>query len=144
MLISDTSIKRPVLACVLNILIVISGIVVYRTLPVREYPDVETPVVSISTTYIGASPETIETTITQPMEEVLNGIEGIKSISSISATGISTINVEFVPSRDLDRAASDVNNVIQSALGKIPQSAEKPIIAKSQANSQALMWIALQ
>ena len=139
MFISDTSIKRPVLACVLNILIIISGIVAYRTLPVREYPDVETPVVSVSTAYIGASPETIESTITQPMEEVLNGIEGIRSISSISATGVSTINIEFVPSRDIDLAATDVNNVIQSALGKIPQSADKPVIAKSQANSQALI-----
>ena len=144
MFISDTAIKRPVLASVLTILIIISGFVAYRSLPIREYPDVEVPVVSISTVYTGASPETIESTITQPLEEVLNGIVGIKSISSVSATGISTINVEFVPSRDLDLAAGDVNNVIQSALGKIPQSAEKPVIAKSQANSQALIWLVLQ
>ncbi len=143
-MISDISIKRPVLALVLNILILIAGIVAYRALPIREYPDVETPIVSITTNYTGASSETIESTVTQPLEEVLNGIDGIKSISSISSTGISTINIEFVPSRDIDLAATDVNNVVQSALGKIPQSADKPIIAKTPANSQALMWIVLQ
>lgn len=144
MIISDLSIKRPVLAATMNILIIIAGIIALQTLPVREYPDVETPVVSISTTYTGASSETIENTVTQPLEEVLNGINGIKSISSISSTGISTINIEFVPSRDIDLAATDVNNVVQSALGKIPQSADKPTISKTQAGSNALMWIVLQ
>ena len=144
MIISDLAIKRPVLSIVLNVLIMIAGFVAYQALPVREYPDVETVVVSITTTYTGASSETIESTVTQPLEEVLNGIDGIKSISSISSTGVSTINIEFVPSRDIDLAATDVNNVVQSALGKIPQSADKPIISKTQANSQALMWIVLQ
>lgn len=144
MLISDLAIKRPVLSLVFNVLIIIIGIVAYQALPVREYPDVETAIVSITTTYTGASSETIESTVTQPLEEVLNGIDGIKSISSVSSVGVSTINIEFVPSRDIDLAASDVNNVIQSALGKIPQSADKPIIAKTQANAGALMWITLQ
>ncbi|MBI3591130.1 MAG: efflux RND transporter permease subunit [Candidatus Melainabacteria bacterium] len=144
MMISELSIKRPVLALVLNVLIMITGFVAYRALPVREYPDVETPVVSITTAYTGASSETIESSVTQPLEEVLNGIDGIKSISSVSSTGFSTINIEFVPSRDIDLAATDVNNVVQSALGKIPQSADKPIISKTQANSQALMWISVQ
>ncbi len=143
MLISDLAIKRPVLSLVFNILIIIAGIVAYEALPVREYPDIETAIVSIKTTYTGASSETIESTVTQPLEEVLNGIDGIKSISSISSTGISTINIEFIPSRNIDLAATDVNNVVQSALGKIPQSADKPIIAKSQANSGAIMWIVL-
>lgn len=144
MIISDLSIKRPVLAAVINILIILAGFIACRALPLREYPDIETAVISITTTYTGASSETIETTLTQPLEEVLNGIDGVKSISSISATGVSTINIEFNQSRDIDSAATDVNNVVQSALGKIPQSADKPIIAKSQANSQALMWIVLQ
>ena len=144
MFLSDTSIKRPVLAAVLNILIVIAGIVAYKNLPVREYPDVETPVVSITTIYTGASPETIENSITQPLEEVINGIQGIKSISSTSATSVSTINVEFIPARDIDLAATDVNNVIQSALGKIPRDSEKPIITKAQPTSGAFMWLILQ
>ena len=144
MLISDLAIKRPVLSLVFNVLIIIVGIVAYQALPVREYPDVETAIVSITTTYTGASSETIESTVTQPLEEVLNGIDGIKSISSVSSIGVSTINIEFVPSRDIDLAAGDVNNVIQSALGKIPQSADKPIIAKTQANAGTLMWITLQ
>lgn len=143
MLISELSIKRPVLSIVLNLLIMIAGVVAYRALPVREYPDVETPIVSIKTTYIGASSETIESSVTQPLEEVLNGIDGIKSISSTSSTGVSTINIEFVPSRDIDLAATDVNNVVQSALGKIPQSADKPIISKAQANGGAIIWLVL-
>ncbi len=142
-MISDIAIKRPILAFVLNMLIMIAGVIAIKDLPLREYPDVETPVVSITTSYTGASSETVENTITQPLEEVLNGIDGIKSISSISSTGVSTINIEFVPARDIDLAATDVNNVVQSALGKIPQSADKPIIAKNQANSGAFMWIVI-
>ena len=143
-MISDISIKKPVLAFVLNMLVMIAGFIACKELPIREYPDVETAIVSITTNYTGASSETVENTVTQPLEEVLNGIDGIKSISSISSTGVSTINIEFVPSRDIDLAATDVNNVVQSALGKIPQSADKPIIAKTQANSGASMWIVLQ
>lgn len=143
MIVSDLSIKRPVLAIVINLLIIIVGIAAVSGLPVREYPDIETPVVSITTTYLGASPETIETTITEPLEQALNGIKDIRSIRSTSSNGASTINVEFQTSRDVDDAANDVNNVIQSALGKIPQSADKPIIAKATANSQALMWTVL-
>lgn len=143
MIISDLSIKRPVLATVINLLIVIVGIAAMTGLAVREYPDIETPVVSITTTYLGASPETIESTITEPLEQALNGIKDIRSIRSISSNGASTINVEFHTSRDIDDAANDVNNVIQSALGKIPQAADKPIIAKATANSQALMWTVL-
>jgi multidrug efflux pump len=143
MIISDLSIKRPVLATVINLLIIIIGVAALSKLAVREYPDIETPVVSITTTYLGASPETIENTITEPLEQALNGIRDIRSIRSISSNGVSSINVEFQTSRAIDDAANDVNNVIQSALGKIPQSADKPIIAKSTANSQALMWIVL-
>ncbi len=143
MIISDTSIKRPVLAIVLNFLIVVLGISALSKLPVREYPDVETPVVSVTTNYLGASPETIESTITEPLEQAINGITGIRSIRSISSNGASTINVEFYTYRDIDTAANDVNNAIQSALGKIPVTAEKPVISKSTANSQALMWIVL-
>ena len=144
MIISDTSIKRPIFAFAVNLLIVISGLIAYRSLPVREYPDVEVPVISISTRYVGASPETIESSITEPMEQVLHGIEGVKSIISVSAKDASTINVEFETYRDLDLAASDVNNVVQSALGKIPQSADKPTISKARGNSSPFMWIAVK
>lgn len=144
MILSDLSIKRPILAFSINLLIIISGIIAYRSLPVREYPDVEVPVVSISTTYVGASPETIESSITEPMEQVLNGIEGIKSIISVSAKGSSTVNIEFAPYRDLDLATTDVNNVVQSALGKIPKDAEKPVIRKARGNSSPFMWIAVE
>ncbi len=144
MIISALSIKRPVLAIVINLLIIILGVYGYINLPVREYPDVETPVVSVTTTYVGASAETIESSITEPLEQAINGIVGIRSVRSISSYGVSTINVEFQTSRELDDAANDVNNAIQATLGKIPQSADKPVVSKSTANSQALMWITLQ
>ena len=144
MRISELSIKRPILAFVINLIIVLAGILSYGLLPVREYPDVEIPVVSISTKYTGASPETIESTVTEPLEEALHGIEGIKSISSTSSKGQSTINVEFKPYRDIDDATTDINNIVQSALGKIPPSAEKPTIAKARANSAPIMWLSLE
>ena len=144
MKLTDISIKRPVLAIVINFLILLIGIFAYTKLPVREYPDIETPVVSVTTTYIGASSETIESTITEPLEQAINGINGVRSIRSTSSFGVSTINIEFYTSRDLDDAANDVSNTVQSALGKIPLSADKPIISKSTANSFALMWLVLQ
>jgi multidrug efflux pump len=143
MRIADVSIRRPVLATVMNLLILVVGLVAWRSLPVREYPDVDAPVVSVSTAYFGASPQTIETSITVPLEEVLNGVEGLRSISSMSAFGVSQIAVELVAGRDIDLAATDVSNAVQQALGNLPLDAEKPVIVKSRAESQPIMWISL-
>jgi multidrug efflux pump len=139
MRIADVSIRRPVLATVMNLLILVVGLVAWRALPVREYPDVDPPVVSVSTAYFGASPQTIETSITVPLEEVLNGVEGLRSISSMSAFGVSQIAVELVAGRDIDLAATDVSNAVQQALGNLPLDAEKPVIVKSRAESQPIM-----
>lgn len=144
MFLSDISIKRPVLTVVLNSMIIIAGLACIFLMPVREYPDVENPVVSVSTAYVGASPETIESTVTEPLEEALSGITDIRTITSTSAYGISNINIEFETTRDIDTAATDVTNAVQSALGKIPQEAEKPTISRSGANSDAIMWIIIQ
>ena len=143
MRIADVSINRPVLATVMNLLILVVGAVAYRALPVREYPDVDPPVVSVSTVYFGASPQTVETSITEPLEEVLNGVEGLRSISSMSAFGFSSIGVEFEAGRDIDLASTDVSNAVQQALGELPLEAEKPVITKSRAESQPIMWITL-
>ena len=116
MRISELSIQRPVLATVMSLLIIVAGAVSFFALPVREYPDVDNPLVSVTTVYPGASPETVEATITEPLERVMNGIEGIRSIESTSAFGVSSIDVEFVAGRDIDVAATDVSNVIQRAL----------------------------
>lgn len=141
MRLSDLSIERPVLATVLSLLIAVAGIGSFLLLPVRELPDVDTPVVSVSTVYLGASPETVEATITEPLEEELNGIEGIETITSGSAFGMSAINVEFSAGRNLDLAATDVANAVQRAVGRLPDDAQRPVVRKAGANSSPIMWI---
>lgn len=141
MTLSDLSIGRPVLATVLSLLIVVAGAAAYLALPVRELPDVDKPVISISTAYIGASPETVEATVTEPIEAEMNGLEGIETITSTSYYGLSSINVEFAAGRDLDLAATDVSNAVQRALDDIPENAERPVVRKSGADSSPIIWI---
>ncbi len=141
MKLSDLSIERPVLATVMSLLIVVVGGVAFFALPVRELPDVDRPLVSVSTTYLGASPETVEASITEPLERVLNGIEGIRSIDSQSAFGVSSINVEFEAGTDLDVAATDVSNAILRAVDLLPDDARRPVVRKAGANSRPIMWI---
>ncbi len=141
MKLSDLSIERPVLATVMSLLILVAGASAFDSLPVRELPDVDNPVVSITTIYTGASPETVEASVTEPLEEVLNGIEDIRNIDSLSAFGVSTINVHFTADRDVDVAATDVSNAIQRALGNLPQEAERPIVRKTGANNSPIMFI---
>jgi len=141
MRISELSIRRPVLATVMSLLIVVAGTASFFALPVREYPDVDNPLVSISTVYLGASPETVEASVTEPIERVLNGIEGIRSIESTSAFGVSAINVEFEAGRDIDVAATDVSGAVQRALGRLPGRAERPVVRKSGANSRPIIWL---
>jgi multidrug efflux pump len=143
MILSDVSIGRPVLATVMSLLIVLAGVAAYQALPVREYPDVDPPVVSVSTVYVGASPQTVEATVTEPIEQRLNGIEGIRNITSISAFGGSTITLEFLPGRDLDAAATDVANAVQQALDRLPVDIERPVVAKAGADSRPIMWLVL-
>ncbi len=141
---SEISIRRPVLATVVNLLIVVVGLAAWRYLPIREYPDIDVPVVSISTTWFGASPQTIESSVTEPIEQGLNGIEGIRSISSVSAFSVSQVTVEFESGRDLDVAANDVSNAVQRVLGELPQEAEKPTVSKAGGGgSEAIMWSGL-
>jgi multidrug efflux pump len=143
MLLSDVSIRRPVFATVLNILVIVAGMVAYFALPVREYPDIDFPVVGIQTIYFGASPETIEATIVEPIEQMLGGIEGIRTVTSTSAFSVGSINVEFEAGRDIDLAATDVSNAVQQALGELPPEAEKPVITKQGNESMPIMWFAL-
>ncbi len=128
MKLSELSIERPVLATVMSLLIVLAGAAAFVALPVRELPDVDNPLVSITTAYPGASPETIEATITEPLERVMNGIEGIRSIDSQSAFGQSLINVEFEAGRDLDVAATDVSNAVLRAIDRLPDEARRPVV----------------
>jgi multidrug efflux pump len=138
---SELSIRRPVLATVMSLLIAVAGIASYLALSVRELPDVDNPQVSISTVYLGASPETVEATVTVPLEQVLNGIEAIRSIESTSAFGVSSINLEFEAGRDVDVAATDVQNAAQRALGDLPDAAERPVIRKAGANNAPIIFM---
>jgi multidrug efflux pump len=138
---SDVSIERPVFATVMSLLILVAGGAAFFSLPIRELPDVDSPVISITTLYVGASPETVEASVTEPLEEVLNGIEGIRNIDSISAFGVSTINLNFTADKDVDVAATDVSNAIQRALGDLPQEAERPVVRKSGSNNAPIMFI---
>jgi len=140
---SDLSIERPVLSAVMSLLIIVGGAVGWFLLPVREYPDVDTPLVSVTTIYPGASPETVEATVTEPLEQVLNGIEAIRSIESTSAFGQSSIDVELEAGRDIDLATTDVSNAVQRGLGEIPEEAERPVVRKAGANSRPIMWISV-
>lgn len=144
MTLSELSIRRPVLATVMSLVIVLAGVSAFFALPVRELPDVDNPLVSITTIYMGASPETVEATITETLERVLNGIEGIRNIESTSAFGMSAIDVEFEAGRDLDIAATDVSNAVLRAVDRLPEDARRPIIRKAGANSSPIMWINVQ
>ena len=108
MLLSDTAIKRPVFATVISLLLVAFGLLAFERLPLREYPDIDPPIVSIRTVYVGASAEVVESRVTQIIEERIAGIEGIKTIDSSSRDGFSSINIEFKLTRDIDAAACPV------------------------------------
>ncbi|MEJ2689007.1 MAG: efflux RND transporter permease subunit [Deltaproteobacteria bacterium] len=146
MILSDLSIQRPVLAWVISLLILLVGVAAYMSLPVRQYPDVTRPVVSVSTEYTGASPETVESTITNPLEDNLNSIDGIRSISSQSSFGTSAINIEFVSSRDVDAATQDVTNAVSKAIDLLPVSpnVSRPVVSKVSSSAQPIIWLVLQ
>lgn len=141
MILSDISIRRPVFATVVNLLIIIIGLVAYSKLELREYPDIDPPVVSVETTYTGASAQVIETRVTKTLEDSISGIEGVKSIDSSSQDGYSQISVEFSLTRNVDEAASDVRDRVQRVANKLPDEADVPQISKVDANTQAIFWI---
>ena len=144
MSLSSTSIERPVLATVISIVIILFGAIGYTYLGVREYPVVDPPIVSVSTSYVGANAQVIESQITEPLEETVNGIAGIRSLSSISADGRSTITVEFEIGTDLEAAANDVRDKVSQAQRRLPPDADPPTVSKSDANAGTLMALTIQ
>lgn len=144
MTLSELSIKRPVLATVFAIIIVLFGVVGYMSLGVREYPSVDPPVVTVQTNYIGANAEIIESQITEPLEEQINSVDGIKTLSSISTDGRSTITVEFLPGLDLNNAANDVRDKVSQAVKNLPPDAEPPVVNKADANAETILSITVQ
>jgi multidrug efflux pump len=143
-ILSDVSIKRPVFATVLSLLIVVFGLAALLGLPVREYPDIDPPVVSISTDYIGAAAEVVDTQITQVIEGAISGIEGIRSIESSTEQGESRTSIEFSTDRDVDIAANDVRDAVSRIADQLPEEAESPVVSKADSDARPMMWITLR
>lgn len=144
MILSDVSIKRPVFATVLSLLIVVFGLAALLGLPVREYPDIDPPVVSISTDYIGAAAEVVDTQITQVVEGTISGIEGIRSIESSTEQGESRTSIEFTISRNVDIAANDVRDAVSRIADQLPEEAEAPVVQKADSDARPMMWVTLR
>lgn len=143
MFLPELSVKRPVLATVMSLLIILIGIIAFDRLTVREYPKIDSPVVSVRTVYTGASPQVIESQVTQPLEDSISGIEGVKTLKSVSREEVSQITVEFTNDRDPDLAASDVRDRVSRARDRLPLEVKEPIIAKVEADAQAIVWLRL-
>ncbi len=145
MSISTLSIKRPVLAIVMNLIILLFGAIGYTTLGVREFPAIDPPVVSVSTTYPGANASIIEAEITEPLEKAINSVAGIRTISSISTQGSSRINVEFNLNVEMEQAANDIRDKVSEAARRLPRDIEGlPIVRKADADSEAIMAMTVE
>ncbi|MES2441912.1 MAG: efflux RND transporter permease subunit [Pseudomonadota bacterium] len=143
MQISDLSVRRPVFAAVLAMLLTIVGIVAFTSLSVREYPDTDPPIVSVQTTYTGAAASVIESRITQPLEDRLSGIEGIQTITSRSRDGGSDISIEFRPGRNIDEAANDVRDRVSAAANDLPEDSLAPQVQKVDADASPILFITI-
>ena len=143
MKISELSVKRPVFATVMSLLLVILGLMAASRLPIRELPNVESPVVSIDTTYLGASADVVETKITQVIEDRVSGLEGVTKITSQSLDGRSSIDLEFDPSRSVDEAANDVRDRVSRVVGNLPIEADPPEIGKVDSSAEPIMFVNL-
>src|SRR4026209_1792445 len=138
---SELSLRRPVLAMVCSIVIIIFGGIGYKYLGVREYPAIDPAVINVRTTYIGANADIVEQQITEPLEKVINGVQGVKNITSTSAQGSSNITVEFELGVDLERAANDVRDKVSQAAGNLPQDIDAPpTINKADSDSDPILF----
>ena len=144
MMLSDVAVRRPVFAAVAAIMLCVIGIAAFFFLPVRELPDVDPPIVSVSTTYAGASAEVIENRITEPIEQQIAGIQGVERINSTSRDGRSNVSIEFSLDRDIDSAANDVRDRISRVVGRLPDQANPPEVAKADTDSQPIMILFLR
>src|SRR5215470_16951507 len=143
MVLSDISIRRPVLATVMSLIIVLVGALSFTRMAVREYPNIDPPVVSVRTVYKGATAQVMESAITQPLEDSLSGIEGIKTIKSQSREEVSQITITFVASREIDGAANDVRDRVARIRKQLPAASDNSVVSKIEADAQPIMWIAL-
>ncbi len=140
---SDITIRRPVLATVMSLLLVVLGALSYTKLALRELPDIDPPVVSVETNYPGASAAVVETRITQILEDAVSGIEGVDTLESSSRNGRAAITIEFKLSRDIESAANDVRDAISRVVDRMPEEADPPEVAKVSADADVILWLNL-
>ena len=138
----ELCIRRPVFATVMSLMIVLVGLIAFDRLSVREYPKIDTPVVSVRTVYKGASAQVVESQITQPLEDSLSGIEGVRTIKSVSREEVSQITIEFLIERNVDAAANDVRDRVARVRNLLPEAADASVISKIEADAQAIIWLA--
>ncbi|EGT3625910.1 MAG: efflux RND transporter permease subunit [Gammaproteobacteria bacterium] len=143
MILTDLSVKRPVFASVISLLLVAFGLVSFDKLPLREYPNIDPPVVSIDTNYRGASAAVVESRITQLIEDRISGVEGIRHVSSSSSDGRSSVTLEFDISRNIEDAANDVRDRISGLLDNLPEEADPPEVQKANGGDEVIMWLNL-
>ncbi len=143
MKLSEIAIKRPVFATVMSLTIILVGYISFTRLPVREYPETDPPIVSVTTIYRGASPNVVETEITDVLEDQFSTIESVKTITSSSREQGSVITIEFELTRDVDEAANDVRDRVSRVGGLLPRAADDPIVAKVDVNAQPIIWLAV-
>src|SRR5829696_152422 len=141
MQVSDLFIRRPVFAVVVSLLLIVGGLASLMNLPVREYPAVDRPVVSVTTVYRGASNEVIESRVTEVIEGAVAGIEGIRQITSQSQNDRSSVSIEFEVSREPEAATSDVRDAVSRVTGRLPEGADTPVVRKVDANASAILWV---
>ncbi|HSM11873.1 MAG TPA: efflux RND transporter permease subunit [Lysobacter sp.] len=139
--ISDLSIRRPVFATVMSLLLIVLGIMAFSRLTLRELPAIDPPVVSVDVSYPGASASVVETRITQVLEDALSGTEGVETIQSRSVNGRSSISIEFTLARDIEAAANDVRSAVSRVADRLPDEADPPEIEKAESDSETIMWL---
>jgi multidrug efflux pump len=140
---SEICIQRPVLTTVMSLIIVLVGLISMPRLPNRELPDVDAPIVSVTTVYPGAAAEVVETSVTQPIEDAVNGIEGVKHVRSSSREQVSSISIEFNLDRDIEAAANDVRDRVARTQGELPDEIDVPVVAKTDADARPILFMAL-
>jgi len=141
---SITSINRPVLAIVMSLVIILFGVIGFSFLGVREFPSVDPPVVTVSTSYIGANADVIESQITEPLEDAINGVPGIRTLTSVSREGRSNITVEFELGVNIEAAANDVRDKVSGALNRLPQDVDPPVVEKADADSSPIIFLTVR
>ncbi|MEP7218493.1 MAG: efflux RND transporter permease subunit, partial [Bacteroidota bacterium] len=144
MSLSTLSIQRPVLAVVMSIVILLFGAIGFVSLGVREYPAVDPPIITVTTNYAGANADVIESQITEPLEESINGIAGIRTLTSVSREQRSTVTVEFTLDVDLETAANDVRDRVSRAIKNIPADADPPVVAKADADANPIVFLTVE